>query len=60
MDEQTKKRYDRAIFFLEQEFGLYIISFPNKKERDEATENIRLGLAMKADLIHETLNELPF
>lgn len=59
MDERTKKRYEMAAHFLEQEFGVHLVAFTNKQERDEALDNIRLGLAMKAALVNETVNELP-
>jgi len=59
MDERTKKLFKTELRFLEQKYGVHIKVFKNKKDRDDAVENIRLGLAMKASLLPEPINELP-
>lgn len=60
MDERTKKRYEMAAHFMEQEYGVHLVAFPSKKDKEEAASDIRLGRAMKAALVLEPVNELPF
>lgn len=59
MDERSKKLLKAEIRFLENKYGMHILSFENKDERDEATTNIRLGKAMKASLFPAPVNRLP-
>ena len=59
MDDSTKKRYDLAVHFLEKEFGVSIVAFKGKKERDEALDNIRLGRSLKEAVMDCPANGLP-
>lgn len=60
MDKQKRKLFEMEVRFIEQKYGVHLVSLPSCKDKEEAASDIRLGRAMKAALVNETVNELPF